>query len=1359
MKNIYSILLFAIFIFLPFGVHANGYKFGHIELRDGLSDNQVNCIMKDRKGFIWIGTQTGLNRYDGYRFKWYQHDFKDKNSLTDNYVSSIQEALDGKLWITTRLGLVVFDPVTETFERDMTKILKPMGINKPVTQVYIDQKKNYWLFTANEILCYDIKLRKLLYFQQNAPGDLSRGVIRSMYHQGNRYWFVFDNGLVEVMDANTKLVVKRDNFITTDLHGRKNMLFFIFVDSDQDVWVYSDETAVYMYKKNESKWHYLSTISPDLRLNNNVIKQITEERNGIIWIGTDHGGINIVDKKANTIQYLTNIPDDPQSISQNSIQYIFRDDLGIMWVGTYKKGLNYYHSNIFKFHLEEVESSNPFSIPYNDVNCFYEDKAGNIWMGSNGGGLLVKEALSGKYRQYKASPNGLGSNIIVSVRGDAKGQIWVGTFRGGLNCLQGNQFRQYRHNLNDPNSISSNNVWDIAFDPAGNIWVGTIGGGLDIFDPAMKKIAHLDANNIHINGWNYVSTLTPDYPYMIVGTSEGVYAVDMRTRKPVNLFQFEGSQKSLSNTNVNFVFKDSRGLYWVGTREGLNLYNIRNKRLRVFTIADGLPDNVIQAMVEDQEQNLWVSTVRGLSHMIIPREGLSDSNLPKFVNYDVNDGLQNGPFNYKGAFRTSHDVIYFSGVNGINHFRLEDIKVKEYDVPIVFTDLQIYNTSIKAGIPYKGKVILDKSITETDKLVLDYNDNFFSIEFASLNYRMQEVKHYDYKLEGFNSQWLMTDEDVRKVTYTNLSPGTYTLLIKANLKRGGWGQSAARLTIVILPPWWLSTWAYIAYILMIIASVWLIRRSIIRKHEKKLAYEQMKMEAEHQHNLDEMKLRFFTNISHEFRTPLTLILTPIEKMVKTARDLKEKEQLEMIMRNARQLLTLVNQVLDFRKLDMNGQHLNLSQGDVIVFAKEIFNSFTDGFSKKNIRAMFDSSIDALWVNFDQDKLQKVLMNLLSNALKFTPEKGEILVKISANEAKNEVAMLKISVSDTGKGIPTEYLDKIFDRFFQVPQSNLSQQGSGIGLHLVKEFVKLMEGEISVESTEGKGTTFTLELPLNLIPQEVRHRIEPEESPEAEFVTEPQAKAAKEAPLLLLVEDNDDFRRFMRDNLRESYRVIEASNGKKGLELTISEIPDMIVSDVMMPEMDGIEMSRLVKNDIRTSHIPIILLTAKSSEEAKLESLEIGVDDYITKPFNLDALLLKIRNLTERREAKRQIFQKQVEIEPSQITINSLDEKLIEKAIKIVEENISNSEFSVEELSRSLGMSRVYLYKKLVSITGKTPIEFIRIIRLKRAAQLLEKSQLSISEIAYEVGFNSPKYFSKYFKDEFGVLPSAYVEKK
>jgi Signal transduction histidine kinase len=1355
MKNIYTILFFAIIISFPFVSYADAYKFGHIELRDGLSDNQVNCIMKDRKGFIWIGTQTGLNRYDGYSFKWYQHDFKDNHSLTDNYISSIQEAHDGKLWISTRLGLVLFDPITETFERDLTKILKPMGINKSVTQVYIDQKKNYWLFTANELLCYDIKLHKLFYFQQNLPGDLSRGEIRSMCQQGNRYWFVFDNGLVETMDAQTRLVVKRDNFITSDLKGRTNMLFFIYVDSDQDVWVYSDETAVYLYKKSEDKWHYLSTVSPTLRLSNNVIKNIVEERNGIIWIATDHGGINIVDKKANTIKYLTNIPDDPHSLSQNSVQCIYRDALGIMWVGTYKKGMNYYHSNIFKFHLEEYEPSNPFSIPYNDINCFYEDKGGNIWMGSNGGGLLVKEVITGKYRQYKASPNGLGSNIIVSVKGDNKGQIWIGTFMGGLNCLQGNQFRQYRHNLNDPNSISSNNVWDIAFDPAGNMWVGTIGGGLDIFDPGMKKIAHLDAKSTHISGWNYISSLTPDYPYMIAGSSEGVYAVDIRTRKVVNLFQFDGAQKTLSNTNVTFVFKDSRGLYWVGTREGLNLYNVRNKRLRVFTSADGLPDNVIQAMVEDQEQNLWVSTIRGLCHIIIPREGLNDSNLPKFVNYDINDGLQDGPFNYKGAFRTSRDEIYFSGVNGVNHFRLEDIKVKEYDVPIVFTDLQIYNTNIKAGIPYKGKVILDKSITETDKLVLDYNDNFFSIEFASLNYRMQEVKHYDYKLEGFNSQWLMTDDNVRKVTYTNLSPGTYTLLVKANLKRGGWGQSTARLTIVILPPWWESVWAYMVYALLTIAAIWLIRRSIIRKHEKKLAFEQIKMEAEHQHNLDEMKLRFFTNISHEFRTPLTLILTPIEKMVKTARELKEKEQLEMIMRNARQLLTLVNQVLDFRKLDMNGQHLNLSQGDVIVFVKEIFNSFTDGFSKKNIRAMFDSSIDALWVNFDQDKLQKVLTNLLSNALKFTPEKGEILVKISANEAVNEVAMLKISVSDTGKGIPTEYLDKIFDRFFQVPQSDLSQQGSGIGLHLVKEFVKLMEGEISMESTEGKGTTFTLELPLNLIPQEVRHRIEPEEIADVELITEPEVEITKEAPLLLLVEDNDDFRRFMRDNLRETYRVIEAPNGKKGLELTISEIPDMIVSDVMMPEMDGIEMSRLVKNDIRTSHIPIILLTAKSSEEAKLESLEIGVDDYITKPFNLDALLLKIRNLTERREAKRQIFQKQIEIEPSLITINSLDEKLIEKAIKIVEENISNSEFSVEELSRMLGMSRVYLYKKLVSITGKTPIEFIRIIRLKRAAQLLEKSQLTIAEIAYEVGFNSPKYFSKYFKDEFGVLPSAY----
>ena len=927
------------------------------------------------------------------------------------------------------------------------------------------------------------------------------------------------------------------------------------------------------------------------------------------------------------------------------------------------------------------------------------------------------------------------------------GKLWVGTFNGGLYCMNGSQVRSYKEGTG--NALASNNVWALVEDDKGRIWIASLGGGLQCLEPLSGTFETYTSNNSALLENNVTSLCWVDDNTLFFGTaSQGVGTMDMRTRE-IKKIQGQSDSMKLSNDAVNHVYKDSRGLVWIATREGLNVYDTRRHMFLDLSPVAEAKGNFIAAITEDQERNMWVSTSRKVIRVTVASDG-KGSYLFDSRAYNSEDGLQNCDFNQRSIKTLHNGIIAIGGLYGVNVFAPDHIRYNKMLPNVMFTGLSLFD------------VLIEKELNDVENVEFDYKQNIFSVSFASDNYNLPEKTQYMYKLEGFNNDWLTLPVGVHNVTFTNLAPGKYVLRVKAINSDGYVGIKEATLGIVVNPPFWMSWWAYLLYAAGLVVVLFLARYRMLKREREKFHLQQIENEVAKNEEINNMKFRFFTNVSHELRTPLTLIISPLEGMLKETTDELQSTRLQLMYRNAQRLLHLVNQLLDFRKGEMSTHQLSLSEGDIISYVHSVCNSFLLMADKKHIQFSFFSGIDTFSMAFDADKVGKIVMNLLSNAFKFTPEGGRVTVMIEHVTGTPDT--LEIKIADTGIGISDVDKEHIFDRFYQADHKGVEETtGNGIGLSLVRDFVTLHEGEVKVFDNIGTGSVFVIQFPVKHVetqvqlPEETGMSVGDEEDREMkEEVREETGR--KDFPLLLVVDDNEDFRIFMRYSLELQYRVKLAVNGNEAWEMMQEELPDLVISDVMMPQMDGNELCRLIKQDKRTAHIPVILLTARQNTEAKLEGLQTGADDYVTKPFNMTILVLRIRKLIELSRYHR-VTQGMIDPAPSEIVITSLDEKLIEKAIKYVEDNMSRTELSVEELSRELGMSRVHLYKKLLQITGKTPIEFIRVIRLKRAAQLLRESQLHVSEVAFEVGFNNPKYFSRYFKDEFGVLPSVYQEKE
>jgi signal transduction histidine kinase/ligand-binding sensor domain-containing protein/DNA-binding response OmpR family regulator len=1379
MKSKSLLTLFVFFLFLnTVNAQHNQYQFSQLNINQGLSNNQITCIYKDTKGFMWFGTMSGLNRYDGYKFKVFKHNNHAVSSLDDDYISNIQEGPDQSLWIQTRSGFNIYNLQTGQISHDIKKTLAAFSIpDSLISNIKKDRNGNFW-FVHNRygIYRYNPKTKKTRHYthQLNDSTSLYSNTITAIAEDsGGDFWIAHNNGVLEKLDAKTNKITSRI-YTLNKLYPQEHFNMLLSIDAQDDLWVYINGGALgtFYFNPKTKSYKHIDKNSIGGKLNSNIVYNIVQDNKGLVWISTDHGGINLLDKKTFSTAYITNRAGDPKSIAQNSITALYKDNTGIIWVGTYKRGISYYHESIIKFPLYQHHPADLNSLSYDDVNKFAEDAEGNLWIGTNGGGLIYFDRKKNTYQLYKHQANNAGSlcnDVIVSLCIDHEQKLWIGTYFGGLDCFDGKTFKHYKHNEADPNSISDDRVWEIMEDSQNRLWVGTLAGGLNLFDRQKKIFYHYQPkqpNSIHST---YISALIEDQQGNIwIGTSDGIDVLEKKSNHFIHYLHNEKNTQSLINNNIVGIYSDSRNLIWITTQEGLSIFNPQTKTFRNFFKEDGLPDNATLEVLEDNHHHIWLSTKNGLSDITV--SGSNSNYKLAFKNYDEADGLQGREFNENAALKTRKGELVFGGASGFNLFVPEQIKANTNKPAVFLTDFQIFDQSIQTGEKVNGDIILSKSITDTKAVTLSYQDNVFSIEFAALNFFDPQKVKLQYKLEGFNKSWVTADNYLRKATYTNLDPGTYTFKVKAVNADGVWSDKEANLKITVLPPLWRTWYAFFTYVILVLGGLYLMRRRGIQKIKTQFALEQERkearitleyerQEAKRMHDLDLMKIKFFTNVSHEFRTPLSLILSPIEDLIKKTAE-NDQHLLLTIKRNGKRLLNLVNQLMDFRKMEYNELKLFLGEGDIIEFIKEVAASFTDVAHQKQIQYVFESDTDSYITSFDHDKMERILFNLLSNAFKFTPFGGKIAVILNiVNPAvfTGEQKNLEIKIMDTGIGIPKESQEKIFERFYQneMPES-LQNQGSGIGLSIVKEFVKMHNGSIRLESEPNQGTCFIINIPVG----EPSENQLPEPLPKLKLppVSKKKNEGLAKKPVVLLVEDNDDLRFYLKDNLKQSFQVIEASNGKDGWQRALALHPKLIISDVNMPEMTGLELCKKIKEDSRTTQIPVILLTALSADKEQLEGLECGANDYIVKPFNFEILLSKMQNLLQMQQTLKNTYQKQLEIKASEVAVASEDEKFLKTALDYIELNITNSNFSVEELAKHLNLSRVSLYKKLLAVTGKTPVDCIRNIRLKRAIQLLEKSKLSIANIGFEVGFNNAAYFAKVFKEEFGILPSDYATK-
>lgn len=1357
MKRVRLLLIWLWVICFP--IFSHNYMFKHLEVKDGLSNNQVNAIYKDSKGFMWFGTASGLNRYDGYDVKIYRNRKDDEKSLPDSYIKGIQEDASGNLWIRMASGYAIYNAASETFDRNVEAWMRNVGIAGSPSLVYIDSANTFWIVVQGKgIYRYEEGKDKAVAVEgSEALG--TEAVASDMKECGGKVLLILEDGVIVCMDKAEPKVCWINRDIPRDCGEMKDVDFGLFVDNSERLWAFS-VAGVWIYNLTRDTWEQRSPRTDAY----NVVRAVAQDKYGRIWIGRDQDGIELIEPAAAEKTYLMNTPGDSRTLSNNTVTALYEDEGGTMWVGTYKKGVSFYNESAFKFGIAEV----------GDVNCVEDGGDDIVWLGTNDCGLIRWNRATDEYTTFRHTEEArsISSNVVVCLLRDSGGKLWAGTFWGGLNCYDGNRFVRYKARKGDANSLADDNVWALAEDADRNIWIGTLGGGLQCLNPQTGTFATYAAGNSNLPS-DYISSLCIGRDNrLVIGTSKGLAFMDLSTRKITDFTGTKQGRAELSNKNIHQVYEDSRGLLWIGTREGLDLYDPKRDELYKVPIRPDFSAMLMLGITEDDNKTMWVSAGGGLTNIVLTMDEKTRQPLFRCYTYDDKDGLQSCDFNQRSLRRLHTGELVVGGLYGLNRFRPDGIKYNRKLPKVMFTGFQLFNEEVRVGEEYAGHILLKESLNTAGKVVLTYSQNVFTVLFASDNFVLPEKTRYHYKLEGFNDGWLTTPAGIHRVTYTNLAPGTYRLKVKATNSDGYAGTEEACLKIVVQPPFWMTPWAYFVYAMLAIGAILFALYLIQRKERNKFRMRQLEEDAKKKEELNQLKFRFFTSVSHELRTPLTLILSPMEGVLKEVTDEKLRGKLELMYRNAQRLLNLVNQLLDFRKNEMAGLHLTLSEGDIVAYVHGICTSFLMLSEKKHVRLTFFSAMESLEMSFDEDKIGKVVMNLLSNAFKFTPEGGRVDVALEMSKELPEKLLIK--VSDTGVGIGDEEKERIFERFYQVERADLKQQpmGSGIGLSLVHDFVTLHEGTVRVVDNPGGGSVFLVELPVKHVranalkaaslatgagaaetslPDAEKEAL-PETLPDAEKGNGDNGK-----PLALLVDDNEDLVAFMKDSLSLYFRIEAAYNGKEAWRKMPELMPDIVVSDVMMPEMDGNELCRCLKADKRTCDIPVILLTARQAIEAKVEGLTVGADDYVTKPFNVEILILRMRKLIDL--SKKRKKKTMIEPEPGEVAITSMDEKLVENAIRYVEANISRCDLSVEELSRALGMSRVHLYKKLSQITGRTPIEFIRVIRLKRAAQLLRESQQSVSEIAYQLGFNNPKYFSKYFKEEFGVLPSAYQERE
>lgn len=1126
-----------------------------------------------------------------------------------------------------------------------------------------------------------------------------------------------------------------------------NMIEAIVTDSSQNIWIKTGEPdCLYKYSYEYENFKRFSTKNVAPYILNLVAKPKAAENNKYKFTFSESGLLQLNKITGKEKLYQVNY-NDPFSINDASIYTSYIDDADNLWIGTRRGGVNHANLNIKAFNYYHAENGGK-GLNSNEVRTICKDKMGRIWIGSEDMGVTVIESTpqGNKYLYFNDKNSIVDSRRIRSLYSDKFGFVWIGT-KGGLDRYdtRTKTVKHYAANNQKQGSITNPIIFGMLEDSQGTFWVGTY-SGLARYDRANDTFVYVSPA---ITGGVQIRVIMEDRQKNLwIATEDKGLTKLIRTHdkpgafKSVRYVHIAGKDNSLISNRLYSLAEDSSGMVWVATNLGLSRLNPKNNSVKNFFIKDGLPDEIIMGLLFDGKESIWISHKKGITRMNTKTFGIQ--------NFNVNDGLQSNEFNQNACFKDSKTgEMFFGGQNGLNSFFPENIKINKYKPQVVFTRLNVMNKVLQPGTKVNDRVILEKSLLCTNEITLTWWDRTFSIEFAALHYANPQGNKYKYKLEGIDKEWIFTDASMRTASYSQLPSGTHTFKVYGANSDGVWSDTPATLYIKILPPWWFSWWAIVIYIAIGGGIIFFVHKYIMSR-----------IEFSKNEEIHQSKLQFFTGISHEFRTPLTLIIDPLEKLISERLDKDTVKKYHNLMhRNAKQLLLLINQLLDFRKLESGHLSLNMQESDIIAFVKTAAASFESRAKDRNIHFVVQSSLNSLNTRFDMAKMNMVLNNLLSNAFKFTPNGGEIVLNVAILNEENKTLVIKLS--DTGMGISEEEQEKVFDIFYQSTSSVSQQEGSGIGLALTKELVELHGGEIILESKVGQGTTFTVFLPVSEEEDEPKN-----ESFQQDFFVQEESRQMNSAqstdssdnlPLLLIVDDNDDIRNYIALNFSKEYRIILATNGSEGFLLATETIPDLIISDVMMPVMNGLEFCSKLKSDERTSHIPVILLTARQSDESKLEGYETGADAYVTKPFNSTILQAQIKNLLEQRQRLRELFSKGSAIEIKKIAINITDEAFLNKVIQCIHENLEDEEFNIDALAELLNMSRSQFYRKIKALTNQSLLDFVTTIRMNKALEYLLSGGFNISETAFKVGYSMSSNFTRTFTRHFGVSPSKYIE--
>jgi len=1233
------VLFFVLFGAVSFAQHSD-LKFEHITSDQGLPQNTVHGIVKDKYGFMWFGTWSGLCRYDGYSFKIYRYNPSDIHSINSNRIHSIIKDSDQNLWILTfKTGeLCRYNYEKDNFER--------------VSEHKVSQKFRLLLARRDHI-------ETVNYTYKQYKWDLE---------------------------------IATNSLVRTDLYSNQKKY----------------------YRRNPSNpWS----------LNDPYVTDIYKDNHNIFWVGTFSNGLNKSSLNAKPFEYYYHDPFNSNTIVDNNVRAICEDNSGNLWIGTRDKGLTVIGKNGYR-HINSSLGSN--SINDDQIRRLFCDSRGIVWIGSKYG-LNSYDPKTGKFRYF--SEGNLEKKTVFGITEDSERNIWLASWRGVYKYIPS----QNRLIHFDPEkTLKSSHTRVIIHDRKQQMWVGTEGGGISI----LKSIPGRDT--------------------LIVVK---------------HLLDNSSKSNTISDNRVNAIYEDREGIIWIGTGNGLDRYDPSRNKFAHFSAESGLGEATVAAIIEDNNGYIWVSHKKGISRV--------NKKTFEARNFTLQDGLQSNEFSDGAALKSRFsNKLYMGGNNGFNAFNPDSIFTEKTLPNTVLTELQILNHKVVINQEINGRVVLSKPLYLTDEIDLTYDDKSVAIEFAGLHYTNPKANKYAYKLEGFDKDWVHTDADRRVATYSNLEPGNYTFKVMSSNCDGIWNEKPAVLKIVVKPPFWASIWAYILYLLIFLTALYIYHLYSLRysRLKAKLSYELLIRDKENE--LHQNKLQFFTNISHEIKTPLTLILAPLEKLAHLFTGNKAIFSELMTMKsNGDRLLKLVNQLLDFRKLETGNVDLKRQRNDIIAFLKNIMNAFEPLAEAKNVKLEFNQHPDRLYFSYDEDKIEKVISNLLSNALKFTPAAGSIKLNFDVKqEAWGKIAI--IEVTNTGKIIPRDEWEKIFKPFQQ--GSGNKAGGTGLGLAYSKGLIELHGGTISVSSlpiaADKAETRFTVELPLGdnddvFVPDEIVEGAGAAEPTDHDsFVVDTgsnqqhnrqgeKALVNGKVPVVLIVEDSIDLRKYLREYFENSYQILEAENGLGGLKIASEEQPDLIISDVMMPEMDGFELCKRIKTETKTAHIPIILLTARTPVEDRIEGIETGADDYITKPFNLAVLTARVKNLLISRSNLKEKYRKEISLKPTEEIPVSPDEKLMKKLLQYVEDRLSDSELSVDDICSNVGVSRTQLYRKIKAMTGLSMAEVIKEIRLKRAKQLLRDRKFNINEVAHMVGFSDTDYFRKCFKAEFGITPSEYYKSR